>query len=121
MKLTGNLKAKVERTGTREEAKKAIADAGMLLNDDELDQVSGGHGRIKPFQGPAWGPTQNNSNDGGEQSGGCGEFNMYFGVPQCDCSGQKVDMIVTGTDDSCGYITYYQCPLCGAEKNVYEG
>ena len=42
MKLTSNLKAKVEHTGSREEAKKAIADAGMLLNDEELDQVAGG-------------------------------------------------------------------------------
>ena len=43
MKLTGELKKQVEKAETREEAKKAIADAGMLLNDDELDQVSGGN------------------------------------------------------------------------------
>ena len=42
MQLTGELKEKVEKTETKEEAKKAIEDAGMLLSDAELDQVAGG-------------------------------------------------------------------------------
>ena len=42
MKLTGELKEKVEKTETKEEAKKAIEDAGIILNDAELEQVSGG-------------------------------------------------------------------------------
>ena len=42
MKLTGELKEKVEHTENKEEAKKAIEDAGMILSDDELDQVAGG-------------------------------------------------------------------------------
>ena len=42
MKLTGNLKKQVEKVETREAARDAIASAGMLLNDDELDQVAGG-------------------------------------------------------------------------------
>ena len=44
MKLTGNLKKQVEATATKDEARETIADAGMLLNDDELDQVAGGIG-----------------------------------------------------------------------------
>ena len=39
MKLTGDLKKKVEQTQTKEEAKDAIKKAGMLLTDDELEQV----------------------------------------------------------------------------------
>ena len=42
MKLTGNLKKQVEQTESKEEAKKVIEDAGMLLTDDELDRVAGG-------------------------------------------------------------------------------
>ena len=43
MKLTGDLRKKVEATENRDEAKRAIADAGMELNDDELDAVAGGN------------------------------------------------------------------------------
>ena len=48
MKLTGELKEKVEKAENKEEAKKTIEDAGMILDDAELDQVSGGasHGLI---------------------------------------------------------------------------
>ena len=49
MKLTGELKEKVEKTETREEATKVIKDAGMELtdkgmelSDDDLDEVAGG-------------------------------------------------------------------------------
>ena len=42
MKLTGELKEKVEKTETKEEAKKAIEHASMILDDAELDQVAGG-------------------------------------------------------------------------------
>ena len=46
MKLTGKLKGKVEKTETKETAKKVIKetkeDNGMILSDDELDHVSGG-------------------------------------------------------------------------------
>ncbi len=42
MKLTGDLKKKVEAAESRDEAKKTIADAGMLLTDEELEAVSGG-------------------------------------------------------------------------------
>ncbi len=42
MKLTGNLKKEVENAQTKEEARDAIKKAGMLLNDDELEMVSGG-------------------------------------------------------------------------------
>ena len=44
MKLIGELKNQVEKAETREAARETIAQAGMLLNDDELDQVSGGDG-----------------------------------------------------------------------------
>ncbi len=47
MKLTGELKETVEKTETREEAKKIIeeagAKAGKELTKEELDQVAGGH------------------------------------------------------------------------------
>ncbi len=42
MKLIGELKEKVEKTETKEEAKKVIEDAGMELTDEEMEQVAGG-------------------------------------------------------------------------------
>ena len=42
MKLTKELKEKVEKAETKEEAKKVIEEAGMILSDDELEQVAGG-------------------------------------------------------------------------------
>ncbi len=42
MKLTGNLKKRVEKTESKEEAKKVIEEAGMVLTDDELENVAGG-------------------------------------------------------------------------------
>ncbi len=47
MELTGELKKRVEKTESKKEAKKTIEDAGMILNDKELDQVAGGfwHGK----------------------------------------------------------------------------
>ncbi len=53
MKLTGDLKKKVEQTQTKEEAKDAIKKAGMLLTDDELEQVSGGEEYFFP-SGGSW-------------------------------------------------------------------
>ena len=43
MKHTGNLKKKEYNAKTREEARSATEDAGMTLNDKELDKVSGGN------------------------------------------------------------------------------
>ena len=51
-------------------------------------------------------------------SGGCGVVNRIIGDPQCDCSGEYVDMVKIGSD-STGRITYWQCPLCGKEESVY--
>ena len=45
MELTGELKRKVEETENKEEAKEVIKEAGMLLSDDELDEVAGGTSR----------------------------------------------------------------------------
>ena len=42
MKLRGELKKQVEASSSKEEARDAIAKAGMVLTDDELDQVAGG-------------------------------------------------------------------------------
>lgn len=42
MKLTGKLKTQVGNAPTKEEKREAIKQAGMLLSDDELDQVAGG-------------------------------------------------------------------------------
>ena len=42
MKLVGDLKDKVEKAKTTEEAKEIIEEAGMELTDEEMDQVAGG-------------------------------------------------------------------------------
>ena len=42
MEQSKELKEKLEQTETNEEAKKTIEDAGMILDDAELDQVAGG-------------------------------------------------------------------------------
>lgn len=42
MKLIGKLKENVEKTENKEEAKKMIAEAGMELTDEEMEQVAGG-------------------------------------------------------------------------------
>ena len=56
MELTGKLKEQVEKTETKEEAKEVvketIEEAGMTLNDEELDQVSGGSGWFGTYTGP---------------------------------------------------------------------
>jgi len=53
MELTGDLKKRVEQAETKEEAKVLIAQAGMELTDEELDQVAGGlsacSSRSSPF------------------------------------------------------------------------
>lgn len=43
MELTSNLKKEVEATATKDEAREAIRNAGMILDDTELDQVAGGN------------------------------------------------------------------------------
>ena len=43
MKLTGELKAQVEKAEKKKKKKILIENAGMLLNDDELEMVSGGY------------------------------------------------------------------------------
>lgn len=43
MKLTGELKDKVDAVETTEEKKDIIAQAGMELTDDELESVAGGY------------------------------------------------------------------------------
>ena len=42
MKLIGNLKEKVEKAKTSEEAKEIIQEAGMELTDEEMSRVAGG-------------------------------------------------------------------------------
>lgn len=42
MKLVGKLKDNVAKAETKEEAKQLIENAGMLLDEEELEQVSGG-------------------------------------------------------------------------------
>ena len=52
MELTGKLKEDVAKCETREEAKDKIKDAGVILNDEELDSVAGGIAirRPRPIQ-----------------------------------------------------------------------
>jgi len=47
MELVGKLKEKVEQTKDKEEAKKIIEEAGMVLTDEELENVAGG--RVRPL------------------------------------------------------------------------
>jgi hypothetical protein len=42
MKLIGELKEKVEKAETAEAKKELIEEAGMELNDEELEQIAGG-------------------------------------------------------------------------------
>ena len=42
MELSKELKEKVEKAETKEEEKKILEEAGVALDDAELDQVSGG-------------------------------------------------------------------------------
>ena len=51
MKLTGNLKKQVEKAETKDEKKSLIENAGMLLSDDELENVAGGKSNLfKPYE-----------------------------------------------------------------------
>ena len=42
MKLTGELKEKVEKAENKEEAKKIIEEADLEMTDEEVEQVAGG-------------------------------------------------------------------------------
>ncbi len=44
MKLTGELKEKVEKAENTEETRKLIEEAGFELTDDEVDEAVGGGG-----------------------------------------------------------------------------
>ena len=46
MELTGNLKKQVEKAETKDEKKSLIENAGMLLSDDELENVAGGKSNL---------------------------------------------------------------------------
>ncbi len=57
MELIGKLKTDVEETKSKEEAKKVIKEAGFLLSDDELENVTGGVIRnVVVVPGPGYGP-----------------------------------------------------------------
>ena len=43
MNLVGDLKEKVEKAESKEEAKQLIQDAGVELTEEEMDQVAGGY------------------------------------------------------------------------------
>ena len=43
MELTKELKEKVEKAESKEEAKKILEEAGIILDDAKLDQVAGGY------------------------------------------------------------------------------
>lgn len=43
MELSKELKEKVENAKSAEEAKKILAEAGLELTEEELDQVAGGY------------------------------------------------------------------------------
>jgi bacteriocin-like protein len=47
MRLVGRLKEEVEKAETAEKKKELIEEAGMELDDEELEQVSGGLGNLR--------------------------------------------------------------------------
>ena len=49
MKLTGKLKENIEKAENREEVRKILEEAGVILNDEELDQVVAGTGKQMPY------------------------------------------------------------------------
>ncbi len=59
MKLIGNLKEKVENAKTKEEARDTIKEEGMLLDDEELEKVSGGE-KFAAYGGKFTGYNPNN-------------------------------------------------------------
>ena len=95
MKLTGNLKKQVEATATKDEAREAIRNAGMILDDAELDQVTGG-GISQPDE----------------------HFNDFpksiaVSCPHC------------GTDQGITYkygtgVAFYKCIACGNDINITD-
>ena len=58
MRLVGELKEKVEKAKSKEEAKKVIEEAGMELTQEELDQVAAGKcgifDKTNLYQGNRW-------------------------------------------------------------------
>ena len=66
----------------------------VALNDEVLDKVAGG-------------------------SFGCGEVKAIMGSLTCNCTGEAVEMVQVGSDET-GRIVTYQCPRCGATETVYE-
>ena len=90
MKPVENREQNAESFTKETEAKEIRPDDGILIDENKLTAVSGG----------------------------CGVVNRIIGDPQCDCSGEYVDMVAIGSDAT-GRITYYQCPLCGKTENVY--
>ncbi len=61
MKIVGELKNKVEKTQSNEEAKKLIKEAGFEINDEELDEISGGLEFMKKFEVHSYGNGGRNS------------------------------------------------------------
>ncbi|MBO4267159.1 MAG: hypothetical protein J5910_08225 [Lachnospiraceae bacterium] len=52
MELTKELKEKIEKAATKEEARKIIENAGIVLDDAELDRVAGGDDNIPNIPPP---------------------------------------------------------------------
>ncbi len=50
MKLLGILKEKFEKAETIEDKKKVLAEVGVELTDDELEDVTGGRERVIPYR-----------------------------------------------------------------------
>lgn len=92
MKPISKLKQDAELTTNKEDEKKALSKAGTLLDDEKLGAVSGGE---------------------------CEVVRMVIGKQYCKCTGEPVEMVLIGTDSS-GRISYYKCPMCGAQEKVFD-
>ena len=96
MKLTGNLKKQVEKAETKDEKKSLIENAGMLLSDDELENVAGGRSdSFKPCVLYCAGLVARNGN---VIEPGCG---LEENFPALEPATVKKDMIYRG-----------RCPVC---------
>ena len=93
MKLVGKLKEQVENATSKEEAKEAIAKAGMLLSDNEMELVTGGEGI---------------------------EVTMMVNPNEClICGNDEPGTISFVENDATGRLFYYYCGKCKGTFIIY--
>ena len=91
MKLIGNLKKKVENAKTKEEARDTIKKAGMLLDDDELAQVSGGNNDDSDLYVDYWSPCDKSATNHHSWNK-VGRFGLIGVEFECELCNKKLNM-----------------------------